>query len=100
MGADTLVMKKRTKETQCKRGKIYAAGLGCKRTGIMVQFAWDNYSPWTSRGHQGMLKTRSMTRIAEEIRRKFAWAPTIMMNVDRRCCQCWLPLLTSGRQCF
>jgi len=23
--------------------KIYAAGLGCKRMRIMMQFAWDNY---------------------------------------------------------
>jgi len=22
---------------------IYAAGLGCKRTRLMMQFAWDNY---------------------------------------------------------
>src|SRR6218665_140552 len=33
------------------------------------------FSPWTRKGHQGMVQTRSVTRIAEEIRRKFAWAP-------------------------
>ena len=30
----------------------------------------------TSKEHQGMVQTRSTTRIAEETRRKFAWAQT------------------------
>jgi len=33
------------------------------------------FSPWTDKGHQGMVQTRSMTSIAEEIIRKFAGAP-------------------------
>src|SRR6218665_787236 len=41
------------------------------------------FSPWTSNGHQGMVQTRSMTRIAEETRRKFTWAPTCIWAFGR-----------------
>lgn len=34
------------------------------------------YSTWSNKGHQRMVQTRSKTNMAEETRRKCAWAPT------------------------
>jgi len=40
------------------------------------------FSPWISRGHQRMVQTRSVIRIAEETRREFAWAPMSLWPKD------------------
>src|SRR6218665_2974804 len=48
--------------------------IGCKRTRIMMTFEWDNYglsALGPAKGHQGMVQTRSRTRIAEYTKRKF-----------------------------
>ena len=91
MGENTPLIKNKTKDTQCRRRlhqeyKIFAAGLGCKRTTIVKQFAWDNYDlSAQQRDHQRASENGANKiygyRIAEETRRKFAWALTGLQTI-------------------
>ena len=72
MDADIPLIKNKVKEIQCRRGLHQET----VQTRSMLQKNEDYdaicmgqlraFSPWTSKGHQGMVQTRSMTRIAEE----------------------------------